>query len=94
MCLDPVAHGNIVFGTTEINIRSIPLRSTITILSFGLSAAEAPQAPVVIPKRAAFVEGKDYLVLERRRFLDEMRFDRPVERSVCCFPGDGTFRVE
>lgn len=56
------------------------------ILSFGLAAAESPQTPVAIPKRAAFVEGKDYLVLERRRFLDETRFDRPVEAFSMLFP--------
>ena len=71
LCLDHVADGNIVFGTTDINMRSIPLLSTLlAILSFGLAAAESPQTPVAVPKRAAFVEGKDYLVLERRRFFD------------------------
>ena len=32
-----------------------------------------------------FTEGKDYVVMERRRFLDEQGFDRPVEAfSVLC----------
>lgn len=32
------------------------------------------------------VEGKDYVVLERHRFLDSMRFDRPVEAFSMLFP--------
>ncbi len=33
-----------------------------------------------------FTEGKDYVVLERHRFLDEERFDRPVEAFSMLFP--------
>lgn len=33
-----------------------------------------------------YTEGKDYLVLERVRFLDEMGFDRPVEAFSMLFP--------
>lgn len=33
-----------------------------------------------------FTEGKDYVVLERVRFLDEQGFDRPVEAFSMLFP--------
>ncbi len=33
-----------------------------------------------------FTEGKDYVVLERVRFLDQMGFDRPVEAFSMLFP--------
>ncbi len=35
---------------------------------------------------ASFVEGKDYMVLERARILDEMGFDRPVEAMSVLVP--------
>lgn len=39
-------------------------------------------------QRPLHTEGKDYVVLERRRFLDEQGFDRPVEAySVLCPTG-------
>ncbi len=34
----------------------------------------------------SFVEGKDYMVLERARILDEMGFDRPVEAMSVLVP--------
>jgi hypothetical protein len=37
-------------------------------------------------RASRFVEGKDYTVLERRRFLDETAFDRPVEAFSLLFP--------
>ena len=46
------------------------------------SSAE-PQQPSA---RAGFVEGRDYLILERHRFLDQARFDRPVESFSLLFP--------
>ena len=41
--------------------------------------------------RSGLVEGKDYVVLERVRILDEMGFDRPVEafgilQAACMVP--------
>jgi hypothetical protein len=36
--------------------------------------------------RSGFVEGKDYVVLERVRILDEMGFDRPVEAMSVLVP--------
>lgn len=44
---------------------------------FALEQAQQPGKPV---------EGKDYVILERRRFLDEMGFDRPVEAFSMLFP--------
>jgi len=35
-----------------------------------------------------FTQGKDYVVLKRVRFLDEMGFDRPVEAFSMLFPTD------
>ncbi|MHB1309004.1 MAG: hypothetical protein ACYDC1_14065 [Limisphaerales bacterium] len=38
------------------------------------------------PPKARFIEGKDYVVMERVRFLDRMGFDRPVEAFSLLFP--------
>lgn len=48
--------------------------------------AESGQSAGGPATQPAFVEGKDYTVLERQRFLDEMRFDRPVEAFSMLFP--------
>ena len=58
-------------------------------------APAAPGAAAPAPSQAAasnFVEGKDYLVLERRLFLDEAGFDRPVEAFSLLFPRGWTIQ--
>lgn len=46
---------------------------------------EAQAGAVAAEQKPPSTEGKDYVVLERRRFLDEQGFDRPVEAySVLC----------
>jgi hypothetical protein len=53
-------------------------------------SAVAPASASVSASRQAdasqFVEGQDYVVVERRVFLDEARFDRPVEAFSLLFP--------
>ncbi len=47
----------------------------------------AAAAPRPAPAAASnFVEGKDYVLLERRLLLDQDRFDRPVEAFSLLFP--------
>lgn len=41
---------------------------------------------VARPAAGAYVEGRDYLVLNRVRFLDQAGFDRPVEAFSVLFP--------
>ena len=48
-------------------------------IAFGQTAGGSAQP-------GAFAEGKDYVVLERRRFLDEVGFDQPVEAFSMLFP--------
>lgn len=49
------------------------------------SGHDAPNADVPNDQQPRLTEGTDYVVLERRRFLDEQGFDRPVEAfSVLC----------
>jgi len=74
---------------------------SLLFISSGCGGAEvaptegAPAAPVAAPAAAAtpaqavaadFVEGRDYVLLERRLFLDQDRFDRPVEAFSLLFP--------
>lgn len=56
---------------------------------FGLAAETGSSNPPP-GQAAAFVSGRDYTVLERRRFLDTMGFDRPVEAFSMLFPKDWT----
>lgn len=65
----------------------------LCLISAGCGGAGVPSTDAAsgapTPARAAvsgFVEGKDYVLLERRRFLDETRFDRPVEAFSMLFP--------
>ncbi len=54
------------------------------------SAAREPAEPGRAARETAtpstFVEGKDYTVFVRHRFLDQTRFDRPVEAFSMLFP--------
>ena len=50
------------------------------------SAAAGSNPTATEPSRARFIEGKDYVVMERVRFLDRMGFDRPVEAFSLLFP--------
>jgi hypothetical protein len=50
------------------------------------SSAAAAAAAASRASASGFVEGQDYIVLERRRFLDETRFDQPVEAFSMLFP--------
>jgi len=54
------------------------------------AAAEPGKTSGTSARAAAFVAGRDYTVLERRRFLDTMGFDRPVEAFSMLFPQDWT----
>ncbi len=74
--------------TEDIHMRSTPTLFLLLLAGIGL-AAEVPQ----VPKRPAFVEGKDYVVLERRRFNDQTRFDRPVEAFSLLFPKGWTVQA-
>lgn len=55
----------------------------------GAAAESRPPGGAAGPA-AAFVAGRDYTVLERRRFLDTTGFDRPVEAFSMLFPKDWT----
>lgn len=48
--------------------------------------AASPQGPRGVTANSGFVEGRDYVVLERHRFLDETQFDQPVEAFSLLFP--------
>jgi len=54
------------------------------------TAAEPASSQRPASNAGAFVAGRDYTVLERRRFLDTMGFDRPVEAFSMLFPKDWT----
>ena len=73
-----------------------PLRRMLLLvtITFGCgdhgAAAEPGKTNGASGQSAAFVAGRDYTVLERRRFLDTMGFDRPVEAFSMLFPQDWT----
>ncbi|MEP7363183.1 MAG: hypothetical protein ABI972_08005 [Acidobacteriota bacterium] len=58
--------------------------SAITGQPVGSSSAPAPQARPA--SSSGFVEGQDYVILSRVRFLDQMGFDQPVEAFSMLFP--------
>lgn len=54
--------------------------------SASAGASERPGSAPTAQPRPSLVEGKDYLVFERVRILDEMGFDRPVEAMSVLAP--------
>ena len=49
-------------------------------------AAPTPSGVAAPASTAAFVEGRDYTVLERARFMDETGFERPAEAFSVLLP--------
>lgn len=77
-------------------VRSVCLLSTTALIACsnapgspsGIAGGKEGGAPGTQQPRAT--EGKDYVVLERRRFLDEQGFDRPVEAFSVLVPRNWT----
>ncbi|HEX2862077.1 MAG TPA: hypothetical protein VHN79_10580, partial [Lacunisphaera sp.] len=67
---------------------SLALVAGLAVVAVVTHAAES--RPKTGGKSSAFVAGRDYTVLERRRFLDSMGFDRPVEAFSLLLPKDWT----
>lgn len=65
--------------------RSLFLAGLVSILGCASEPGSTASAATPDDQQPLFAEGKDYVVLERRRFLDTQGFDRPVEAySVLC----------
>ncbi len=64
----------------------LPLASLALGSTLGADPSSCVPLAAVDAQSPAFVEGKDYLVLERKRFLDEMGFDQPVEAFSMLVP--------
>ena len=58
----------------------------ITGQPVGATAGVAPPVQSVSTSASGYVEGADYVILNRVRFLDEMGFDQPVEAFSMLFP--------
>ncbi len=75
-------------------VRNALLLSTTALIACSSSPGPAlqmdaeGQSMVSSDQQPRYTEGKDYQVLERRRFLDEQGFDRPVEAFSVLVPRD------
>ena len=95
-----VGPGVITLETTSMNTRALTLLCSLTLAASCSGAAAPPTSagetaggsPAAVTQTeapaaaAAFVEGRDYTILERARFMDEAGFERPAEAFSVLLP--------
>lgn len=69
---------------------SLALFTGLSVCVALVHAAESRAPAEATAKSPAYVAGRDYTVLERRRFQDTMGFERPVEAFSLLVPKDWT----